>query len=113
MKPACLDLSTLAHSYPSGVGAETASATLQLSDERDRWEQLALRLAAEAYAAGYADGQFDAKSDEDAEFARRRPMPAQTGPSFAALELRRWGRLGPGARERFGEPRPGDFQGRS
>ena len=34
---------------------------------------------------------------------------ANGGPTFAELELRRWG---PGGRAHFGDPRPGDFPGR-
>ena len=38
----------------------------------------------------------------------RIPHPA-SGPSHAELEERRWG---PGGREHFGDPRPGDYRGR-
>lgn len=82
-------------------------ALLALSDERDLW--MARLLAAEraAYRLGYYDGFRDGGEEL---WARRRAAPpiVIAGPTFAELERRRWG---PGGRERFGDPRPGDFPG--
>lgn len=84
------------------------AALLELSDERDRWHARVLdayregyratELArADAYTAGYVDGILGRKHlEHDAVEAAR-------------IELARWG---PGGREHFGDPRPGDFPGR-
>jgi hypothetical protein len=86
---------------------------LALSGERDA--HLALRLVAwrDGYQAGRADGCDDGRRAEARERDRAwnavaAPI-ARGGPSFAELERRRWG---PGGREHFGDPRPGDYPGR-
>ena len=55
------------------------------------------------YAAGYAA----AEADMDARW-NRIARAAVRGPSNAELEEKRWG---PGGREHFADPRPGDFPG--
>jgi hypothetical protein len=61
------------------------------------------QLGREMYQVGYAQAEAD--------MARLwfRAAQAVLGPTHAELEERRWG---PGGRERFGDPRPGDFPGR-
>lgn len=80
---------------------------LALSDERDT--HLARLLAAEqaAYRAGYADGFRDAGEELFAAYRALPPVVIE-GESLAELEARRWG---PGGREHFGDPRPGDYPG--
>jgi len=63
-----------------------------------------LQLARQMYQAGHRDAE--------AEMAARWNEIARTathGPSQADLEAERWG---PGGREHFGDPRPGDYPGR-
>lgn len=94
---------------PAAIVTDPAdiAAFLELSDERDQWERYVLAMwrdgwhAAELahagdYHHGYIDGILGRKhAEHDAVEALR-------------LELRRWG---PGGREHFGDPRPGDFTG--
>ena len=64
-----------------------------------------LRLGREMYARG--------RQDAEADMAARWQQVARAavhGPDHADLELERWG---PGGREHFGDPRPGDFPGRA
>jgi hypothetical protein len=62
------------------------------------------QLGREMYAAGYAAAEADmaARWNEIARAAVR-------GSSHAELEEKRWG---PGGREHFADPRPGDYPGR-
>jgi hypothetical protein len=62
------------------------------------------QLAREMYERGRRDAET-----ENAEAWRRIAAPVARGRSFAELEERRWG---PGGREHFADPRPGDFPGR-
>jgi hypothetical protein len=71
------------------------------------------QLAREMYQAGHADGYRAGYQQADADQAARWNQAARAalgGPSHAELEQRRWG---PGGREAFGNPRPGDFPGRA
>ena len=96
-----------------------AAALLELSDERDLWLRrlLAAGRAAyqrghlDGYAGGYAAGRTDADDEwmDVLEPARAASRLAARMPTHAELERRRWG---PGGREHFGDPRPGDFPGR-
>ena len=65
------------------------------------------------YSAGYEHGHQAGYAEAEADMAARWHAAADPiaagGPSFAELERRRWG---PGGREHFGDPRPGDFPGR-
>jgi hypothetical protein len=63
------------------------------------------QVGREMFAAGYAA----AEADMDARW-NRIARAAVRGPSHAELEEKRWG---PGGREHFGDPRPGDFPGRA
>ena len=55
----------------------------------------------------YEAGRRDAEADMAAQWTRA--AAAVRGPGFAELEERRWG---PGGREHFADPRPGDYPGR-
>ena len=77
------------------LNATERNTTLELSDERDQW----LRRVHAAYREGW-----DACHDAFAEAIAIRINPARPTP----LEILRWG---PGGREHFGDPRPGDFLG--
>ena len=70
-------------------------------------------LGRQMYTLGHADGWREGYEAAGLDMARRWAeiaRPASRGePSHAELERRRWG---PGGRERFGAPRPGDFPGR-
>lgn len=89
----------------------TGADLLALSAERDAWLRRLLAAEACAYRRGFADGLR-----EGAEAARREQAAAwQAAAERAAgrvpltdLERRRWG---PGGRDCFGDPRPGDFRG--
>jgi hypothetical protein len=71
------------------------------------------QLARDMYQAGHADGYHagyrQADADQAARWAQATRPVADGGPSHAELEQRRWG---PGGREAFADPRPGDFPGR-
>lgn len=83
-------------------------ALLVTAAERDTWLRRVLAAELDGYRRGYGDGYRDGGEEL---YARRRAAPpiVITGPSYAELELRRWG---PGGREHFGDPRPNDFRGR-
>lgn len=90
----------------------TRDEVLELSDERDLWMR---RLAAEyrlGYATGHADGVEAGRRAEGAERDRAWNLVAapiaRGGITHAELQARRWG---PGGRDRFGDPRPGDYMG--
>ena len=63
-----------------------------------------LQLAREMYQAGRRDAEADMAQ------AWRRAAAAVNGPQLKEIEERRWG---PGGRQAFGNPRPGDFPGRA
>jgi hypothetical protein len=71
---------------------------LALSDERDLW----LRRVYDAWREGYAAALDDAVT---ASLARIWPPPGHV----TETDKRRWG---PGGREHFSDPRPGDYPGR-
>lgn len=80
-----------------------------LSDERDQWSA----LVGETFRLGYAAALHDHQDDYrrgllDGAGVRKRAEHDLV--AFARLELARWG---PGGREHFGDPRPGDFTGRA
>lgn len=102
---------------------------LELSDERDLWERRLLGAERAAYAAGYADGRADERTEADRAWAAQ---PAarfvHDGPGLAELEARRWhvccrrcrgsghvagcGNCEDRTRETFGRPHKDDFTGR-
>ena len=63
-----------------------------------------LQLAREMYQAGRRQAEA-----EQAEAWHQLAAPVAHGITHAELEERRWG---PGGREHFADPRPGDFPGR-
>ena len=84
---------------------------LELSDERDQWQQ---RLGDEfraGFAIGHALGVDEGRRLEADERDRAWSRAAGViirGETYDELERRRWG---PGGREHFGDPRPGDYPG--
>ena len=56
----------------------------------------------------YEAGRRDAEAEMAAQWSR--VSGVARGPDLAELEERRWG---PGGREHFADPRPGDFPGRA
>lgn len=85
------------------------AATLDLSDERDQWE----RLIDRAYRDGYRMGEHDHADDyergrSDGALARKRAQHDLV--DMARTDVARWG---PGGRERFADPCPGDYPGGS
>jgi hypothetical protein len=94
------------------VSLSAAESVLEQSTERDR--QLALRLAAyrqgfrHGWDVGVDRGRRQAEREQAASwYAATHPI-AIGGISHAELERRRWG---PGGREHFADPRPGDYPG--
>jgi hypothetical protein len=88
------------------------ASLLEVSDERDQWLSRLLAAERAAYQRGVRDGIETGRrlesAERDAEWVRI-ARPAARGLPLAELERRRWG---PGGREHFGDPQPGDFQGR-
>lgn len=92
----------------------TVSDVLALSDERDAW--LARVYAAEQ--AGYQrglelgreQGYLYALNEEAIERGRIGAPFRRPGPGFRELERRRWG---PKGRAHYGDPQPGDYQGKA
>jgi hypothetical protein len=84
------------------VTPQEAIEAAELAEAEIRYRhQMAREMAAAAYERGRADGYLQAVSDVKA---------IQHGLVLdAELEARRWG---PGGREHFADPRPGDFPGR-
>jgi hypothetical protein len=68
-----------------------------------------LQSGREAYEAGRQAGYRQAKAEEEARWRQAPRTVVHGGPSHAQMEARRWG---PGGREHFADPRPGDFPGR-
>jgi hypothetical protein len=72
--------------------------------------RLRRQLAREAYRLGRADGFKEGYERSEADMARRWAEVAvpvsKGGPTHEELEARRWG---PGGRDHFADPRPGDF----
>lgn len=67
--------------------------------------QLCREAARDAYQRGYRDGYERGARVLEAEWPAVVAPVADGGPSHGELEARRWG---PGGREHFGDPRPGD-----
>lgn len=89
----------------------TPDEFLAVSDERDQWEARLQAAEKAAYQRGHADGYKDGY-EFGARFADtqwRRIVPPANAKTLAELEHLRYG---PGGREHFGDPRPGDYPGR-
>jgi hypothetical protein len=95
------------------VAPPDADALLELSDERDRWLRRLLAAERAAYKRGVEAGIEIGRRLEADDLAaewKRIAAPVARGVPLAELERRRWGL---GGRERFGDPRPDDFPGRT
>jgi hypothetical protein len=83
----------------------TPGEALEAAGLAEAEERYRRQLGREMYQAG--------RRDVEAEMAERwnriAAPTARRGPDFAELEARRWG---PGGREHFADPRPGDYPGR-
>jgi hypothetical protein len=86
----------------------TQADILTLSDERDLWLRRLLNSERAAYVAGYADGRADERVEADRAWAAQPLQRVSDRAELAELEQLRWG---PGGREHFGAPRPGDYPG--
>jgi hypothetical protein len=81
----------------------------ELAEAETRYRhQLAREMYQAGQRAGFEAGYRQANADEAARWAKV-IRPVVHGMSYAELEERRWG---PGGREHFADPRPGDFPGR-
>lgn len=95
-------------------GWRQRAVLLALSDERDRWERLALAWARSAYRSGYRDG-YDTGYRTGYERAVTQwkitaaGMTHLGGPTYAEQDRRRYP---PGGRKSWIIPRPGDGTGR-
>jgi hypothetical protein len=85
--------------------AEAIAAAELVEAETAYRNQLAYEMAEHAAATSYERGAADGYAHAIAEVKAAQHGLVQD----AELEIRRWG---PGGREAFGNPRPGDFPGR-
>ena len=88
------------------------AALLAYSDEQDIWRTYALAMWREGYRIGFAgvdEGRRVDSAERDASWHAIAAPIARGGLLHAELERRHWG---PGGREHFGDPRPGDYPGR-
>jgi hypothetical protein len=96
----------------SGSGAPdpaAVAAALEVADWMELEGNIRLRTGREMYEHGYEDGwregyEHGARRLEESWLSVVRPV-MQDRPSHADLEQRRWG---PGGREHFADPQPGD-----
>lgn len=94
----------------SGNGDPSAMALpLDAMPDPDAEVALLRQLGREAYERGHADGWREGYERAEADMAARwckiaEPV-ARGGITHSELETRRWG---PGGREHFADPRPGD-----
>jgi hypothetical protein len=106
-------------SVTDGADIERQRAMLlALSDERDTWHRWVWEMWTEGYRIGRREGWqrgwAEGYGRSDAEWlAALDPAKKASGtlsrlPSHAELERRRWG---PGGREHFADPRPGEYTG--
>jgi len=91
----------------------TPAEFLALSGERDLARRLRHGYWAEGYRLGrergWREGYEQAAADLGRDWQAFTRPTAQRLAAEHGLMLRRWG---PGGREHFGDPRPGDFPGR-
>ena len=90
--------------------AEAIEQAGQIEAETAYRNQLAHEMYEAGRGDGYAAGRRDADAAETARWAAVANPVARGGATYAELENRRWG---PGGRAHFGDPRPGDFPGRT
>lgn len=105
----------------------TSAALLELGTATDQWERIIQASARAAYAAGYADGQADERTEADRAWAGRPRQRVPPGDSLPELEARRWHLCCPSCRlgghrdgctdcedrtaETFADPMRGDHTG--
>lgn len=100
------------------IADRSTGGLLAVSAERDRWTRRVLAAERAGYDRGRRDGWRDGyrqgREDEAQDWftslapAREAVRLCARGPSYVELERLRWG---PGGREHFGDPRPGDYTG--
>lgn len=99
---------------PAGLRAELAALQAMMIKLIDPAAEIRYRrrLCREAYRAGQAEGfkrGYEMRAKElDAAWNEAATPIARGGTAHTELEVWRWG---PGGREHFADPRPGDFQG--
>jgi len=81
---------------------------LALSDERDLHLRRLLAAEAGAYERGYREGRADGEAAGYIRAVEQFKRAQHEAVEDLQLHLTRWD----GLRERFGDPRPGDFPGR-
>jgi hypothetical protein len=89
-------------------GMALAAALVAALPDPEAEIELRRQLAREAYAAGLAAGRREGYERGARLLQAEWPsiVAPLAGPTLAELEQRRWG---PGGREHFGDPRPGDY----
>lgn len=91
------------------IGDDLIAMVMHLSDERDRWEQLAIDNGRAGYLSGYVDGYRDRMITDDREFAATPRMPLIDGTPLDQVAAKRWELRGEArTRETFGQPHPQD-----
>lgn len=91
------------------TGLRAVAALLAAQPDPESEVALWRQLCREAYKAGRAEGRREGYERGarllEAQWPQIVAAVVSGAPPLAELELRRWG---PGGRERFGDPRPGD-----
>jgi hypothetical protein len=88
--------------------SEAIAELIALSDERDLWLRWLLNAQRQAYEAGRADGFAEGWREAEWDMALSWHAAAAPVARSGELQRRRWG---PGGREHFADPRPGDYPG--
>jgi hypothetical protein len=103
-------MSTITRASDGSLDLRRVAALLALSDERDTWLRRVYASWKDGYRAGYEAGDAAGTRRTQREWhVTNAGLPRSIlGPTWAELELRRWG---PGGRAHFGDPRPGDYTG--
>ena len=83
----------------------TPAEAIEAAELAEAEEKYRRQLGREMFRAGYQQ----AEADMAGRWARA-AAPVVHGRGYAELEERRWG---PGGREHFADPRPGDYPGRT
>jgi hypothetical protein len=86
----------------------TPEQAVQAAADIDAEVRYRHQLAREAYEAGRQAGYRQHQAAHDARWRQTPGIAVPVGPGHAELEARRWG---PGGREHFADPRPGDYPG--
>lgn len=83
---------------------------IQAADMAEAETRYRHQAAREAYEAGRQDGYRQRQAEDEARWRLAAGIAIPDGPSHAELEELRWG---PGGREHYADPRPGDYPGRN